>query len=149
MIKKVFLRAPFNYDTDAASNESGFCCDEPSLAQQQFKEETDINEIVRRFGITGELPSGVRAPQYGDFTGVYDYHSALNAVIAAENAFMAMPAEIRTRFDNDPAKFVDFCSDESNREEAVKLGLVLPNVAPSEAIQPASGGVVESPKAPE
>ena len=41
-MKKVeipFLRTPFNYDRDLASEESGLKCEDPSLTQQQFKDE--------------------------------------------------------------------------------------------------------------
>jgi phage internal scaffolding protein len=145
ILKKVFVRAPYNYDGDAVSDETGFKCDEPSMAQQQFKEESDINEIVRKFGVTGELPSNIRAPQYGDFTGIFDYHSAMNAVVAARDSFNAMPAEVRARFDNDPAAFVEFCSDEANRDEAKKLGLLMPGETAPEVLE----AVVESPKAAE
>lgn len=121
-----FLRTPYNYDRDAASTDSGLRCEDPSLAVQDQRDEVDINTIVRRFGLTGKLPEDVRAPTYGDFTGVGDYQSALNAVLAADAAFMEMPAEVRARFDNDAAKFVDFCSDKANAEEMAKLGLLSP-----------------------
>lgn len=124
---KMTLRAPHNYDTMAASDEAGLHCQDESLAQQHQKEEADINVIVKRFGLTGELPQGVRMPQYGDFTAVTDYQTALNAVQAANNAFAQMPAHVRSRFDNDPEKFVAFCLDEKNRDEAEKLGLVGPS----------------------
>lgn len=123
-IKAPFLRTPYNYDTIAASNESGLACEEPTLAQQQFKDETDINNILRQFNITGLLPEAPLSPCYGDFTGIVDYHSALNAVIAAEDQFMALPANIRARFENDPENLINFLNDESNKDEAIKLGLV-------------------------
>ena len=41
---------------DALSFSSGLACDDPSLTQQQFKEESDINNIVDRFMKTGHLP---------------------------------------------------------------------------------------------
>lgn len=119
-----FIRSAYNYDTEVASDETGLDCPDPSLAQQNQKEEADINTIVKRFGLTGELPQNVRMPQYGDFTEVTDYQTALNAVKQANEAFMEMPAEVRSRFENDPEKFVDFCLDPNNREEAKKLGLV-------------------------
>ena len=119
-----FLRTPYNYDTIAASNESGLACEEPTLAQQQFKDECDINNILRQFNITGQLPDTPLSPRYGDFSGIGDYHSALNAVIAAEVQFMALPANIRARFENDPAQLIDFLGDENNRSEAEKLGLL-------------------------
>lgn len=126
MYKAPFFRSAFNYDRNQASDEAGLMCEEETLAKQSFKEECDINTIVRRFNVTGELPTDVRMPTFGDFTGVKDFHSAANAIAAANEAFDAMPAEVRARFRNDPALFVDFCSDEGNREEAVKLGLVKP-----------------------
>lgn len=125
------LRSAFNYDRDAASLESGLACLDPSRTQQNFAEETDINTIVKRFNLTGELPSNFRAPQYGDFDGVADYQSALNQVIAANDAFMSMPAGLRARFHNNPQNLIEFLSREENREEAVKLGLLkAPEKAP-------------------
>ena len=52
--KVPFLRTPYNYDVDKVSDETGLSCPEVTLAQQNFKDETDINYIVRQFGITGE-----------------------------------------------------------------------------------------------
>jgi phage internal scaffolding protein len=123
-IQVPFLRTPYNYDTNAASDESGLACEEPSLAQQHFKDECDINNILKQFNVTGLLPESPLSPRYGDFTGIVDYQSALNAVIAAEDGFMALPANIRSRFENNPENLINFLNDESNRDEAIKLGLV-------------------------
>jgi phage internal scaffolding protein len=120
----VFLRTAYNYDKDAASNESGLACEEPSLAQQHFKDECDINNILRQFNITGLLPESPLSPRYGDFTGIGDYHTALNRVIAAQDEFEALPAQIRARFDNDPAQLIEFLENSENRPEAEELGLV-------------------------
>lgn len=122
--KAIFLRTMYNYDTDAASNESGLACEEPTLAQQHFKEECDINIILQKFSITGILPEAPLSPRYGDFSGISDYHTALNRVIAAQEEFDALPAQIRARFDNDPANLIEFLNDEANRPEAEELGLV-------------------------
>lgn len=127
-----FLRTAYNYDMNMAGDESGIDClfdrhtgeQTPSKTQQHFAEECDINTIVRRFGLTGQLPTAVRMPTYGDFQNVPTYQEAMNAIRAADEAFMEMPAEVRARFNNDPASFVDFCSDPANKEEARKLGLV-------------------------
>jgi phage internal scaffolding protein len=124
MKKSPFLRTPYNYDLDAASNESGLHCEDATLTQQHFKDECDINNILRQFNITGLLPESPISPRYGDFTGISDYHSALNQVIAAEDEFMALPAQIRSRFENDPAKLIDFLENKENLDEAIKLGLV-------------------------
>lgn len=125
IVPKVFVRSPFNYDRNEVSIGTGLVCP-PSerKAQQQFKEETDINEIVRRYGITGKLPINPRPPLVGDFTNVADYQSAMQALRRAEQGFMEFPAELRARFGNDPQKMLEFLNDPNNRDEAVELGLV-------------------------
>lgn len=129
MKKPIFLRTPHNYDTDAVSNETGLRCEDLSLAQQSFRDETDINNILERFNITGELPGGHAQPQYGDFLdSPVDYKQALDVVKGAQSAFNALPASLRARFDNEPSKFVDFVSDDANRKEAFELGLLEPSV---------------------
>lgn len=119
-----FLRTPYNYDRDQASDLSGLLCEDESLTVQSAKEDADINTIVRRFGLTGQLPDNVNPPQYGDYTGVTDYRSALHAVMEAEESFMALPADIRSRFHNDPQAYLEFFADDNNRVEAERLGLI-------------------------
>lgn len=121
-----FVRSPYNYDRDAASLAAGLECPEATLTQQQFAEQSDINTIVRNFGLTGELPENLRVPQSGDFTGVVDYHTAMNMVRAAEEAFMELPADVRARFHNDPQELQDFVENADNLEEARKLGIAVP-----------------------
>lgn len=125
------MKLKMSYDDfDQASWDIGLVCLDDSKAVQSAAEEADINTIVRRFGLTGQLPVDVKAPQYGDFTEVTDYQTAMNAVLEAQASFAAMPAEVRSRFGNDPGAFVDFCSDESNKDEMKKLGLLVPDKAP-------------------
>ena len=119
-----FVRSALNYNRDQASLEVSLGGFEPTMAQQQFKEECDINNIAKNFGLTGRLPENVRMPMYGDFADVDDYQSALNAARRASQSFMAMPANVRERFKNDPQQFLAFCSDDANRAEAQALGLV-------------------------
>jgi len=98
-------------------------CADPSLAQQNFKEEVDINYLLEKFKVTGAMPAAVRLPQYGDYSGISDYRSALDAVNLARNAFMDLPAKIRDKFSNDPQKYMDFCSDPANADQLIELGL--------------------------
>lgn len=106
--------------------ESDLVCLDPSLAQQSFKDDADINVLLERFKVTGMMPQGVIMPTYGDFTGISDYRTAVDAIKKASDAFMELPANIRSRFDNDPQRFLEFCHDDKNRDEAVRLGLVPP-----------------------
>ncbi len=131
----IFLRTPYNYDKDAASNESGLHCEDASLAQQHFKEECDINTILEKFNISGMLPEQPLSPRYGDFTGIGDYHTAMNRVMAAQDEFEALPAQIRARFNNDPAQLIEFLENSDNRPEAEELGLV--EKAAAEAVEAA------------
>lgn len=140
---------------DARSEDSGLDCGTVSMTKQSFAEECDINTIVKRFRLTGEMPTDVRMPEFGDYKDVKDFHTAMNAVALANEAFDAMPAEVRAKFQNDPAKFVDFCLDDANYEEAKKLGLVkvqqsaaaLAGVPGAAAVAAVAGPSAEPPKA--
>lgn len=95
-----------------------------SRTKQQFKDECDINVIISRFLRTGHLDVLQRLePRYGDVTGL-DFINAMNTVARAQTLFNELPAEIRNRFENQPAKFLDFVQDEKNRPEAEELGLL-------------------------
>jgi len=122
--KLPFVRNPYNYDMALVSQETGLFCKDPSLAQQHMKDDCDINVIVERFGVTGSLPVRAIEPSYGDFSGVSDYHTALNKIRAAEAEFMALPAKLRARFDHDPNALLNFLENEQNRDEAIELGLI-------------------------
>lgn len=122
---KQLLRTFGNYDTDAASLETALECKDKSLTQQSQMEDADINVIVKRFGLTGQLPQNVAVPLNEEFEDAVDFKEMMNLKIQADRAFMEMPADVRARFNNDPVRFVDFCSNEENIEECVKLGLAI------------------------
>lgn len=105
----------------------------PSLTQQSFKDECDINNIMARFEATGVLPDNPFEPRFGDTTMLPDFHAAQNIIAQANETFAALPAKVRERFQNDPAQYLAFFSDADNHDEAVKLGLVNPPQAPQEA----------------
>jgi phage internal scaffolding protein len=118
------VKNPITYDPDENSDRSKLIFTRPSRTKQSFRDECDINHILRQFNVTGQLPVGSVQPQYGDFSGITDYQSALNAVMAAQDSFLQLPAKVRAKFDNDPALFVEFASDEANRDEMKALGLL-------------------------
>lgn len=118
------IKLKMAYDNfDQASLETGLKCEDKSLAQQQFLEETNILTIVERFGLSGELPRVLNLPQAGDFTGIFDYQTAMNQLVATRQQFDSLPYKVRDRFNNDPQKFYEFCTTEENAEEAIRLGL--------------------------
>lgn len=133
MIKtQSMFRTQYNYDRELVSRNNGLTCPEPTRTQQQFKEECDINVILKRFGVTGHLPLMAVQPVQGDFTGVEDYQSMLNTLMAADDNFMRLPSDVREKFGQDPRKFVDFCVDPANIDAVREMGL-----APRPAGKPA------------
>lgn len=133
---RVFLRTPYNYDVDRASDESGLRCEDVSRTKQSFKEECDINTIVERFGIGYDIPAGgIPAEAFGDFSDSADFHTLVNRLAVAREAFDMFPAPVRARFDNDPEKLVGFLSDDANRDEAERLGLVFKRPKPDADVQ--------------
>ncbi|AXL14474.1 internal scaffolding protein [Microviridae sp.] len=102
--------------------------DSVSLTKQADKDSCDINVLMDQYSRTGILAQGVNPPDFGHFSDGNDFQDKLNCVLTAQENFMALPASVRTRFGNDPAHLLNFLSDVSNRDEAVKLGLVAPPV---------------------
>lgn len=125
VVRVPFMRTRYNYVMDDVSRETGLACKDPTMAQQQFQEECDINVIVERFGITGQLPQNMRMPIQEEFVETLTYHEALNKLIEADGEFMKLPAKIRAEFQNDAGKFVEFVSDEANYEKAREWGLAV------------------------
>lgn len=123
-MKKEFVRNPYNYDSDQLSHDTGLECKDESRTEQQHVQEADINYIAERFMRTGEIKQVLNMPTAGDFEGIFDFQTAMNTVVKAKQEFMQLPAKIRSRFDNDPAKILDFLDNTENKEEAIALGLI-------------------------
>lgn len=104
---------------------------EPSMTRQEFADESDVNNIMKKFQKTGILPANVtQQPQYLDLTKVPDLQTAMNVKIQADKAFMTLPAKVRREFDNDPVKFVEFATDKDNLPKLREWGLAAPEKAP-------------------
>lgn len=119
------MRTAYNYDRDAASRKAALYCKDPTRTQQQFKDETNINNIMKKYGVTGELPLLQRPPLPEDYEDITDFQSAMNVIRRAQEAFNQMPSGIRARFQNNPHIFAQFFNDPENHAEAVKMGLVI------------------------
>lgn len=121
-------------DREAARSRSVVWNEEPSRTMQSFKDDADLNVIVKRFGVDKEpVPPEVFDPRYyGDTSEAPDLRTALERVRAATQRFNELPARLRRRFDNDPAKLWEFVNDAENLEEAVALGVLQRRAAPEE-----------------
>lgn len=127
--KPINARAAGFYDPDAHSNETVLVRDfGPSLTDQSQADEADINTIVKRFNITGEIPVTARTPfpLDVDFEEILDFTEAQHAILRARASFMSLPAAVRSSFENDALAFADFASDPQNLEQLRAWGLAPP-----------------------
>lgn len=99
--------------------------DDVSLTDQQYKNDCDIDIILKRYRAGQPLPVG-REGRFGDFSDVGDFQTAFEKVRSAISDFESMPAKLRDRFSNDPAVFYDFILNPANIEECRRLGLAKP-----------------------
>lgn len=119
--------------------------------KQSFLKQTNINSIVARYVKTGLMDHVSANPGvFADVSAVGDYQGMLNKVISAKEAFTALPANLRSRFNHDPAQLIEFVSDESNRDEAIKLGIIpKPKAAVKSVVkEPVVAPVVSKPAVP-
>lgn len=95
-----------------------------SRTKQSFQDECNINTIMAKYAKTGLIDHvGKYGGSYGDLPAEVDYQTALNAIMKAKECFASLPAGIRTRFENDPAQFLEFVEDPANAEEMIEIGL--------------------------
>lgn len=142
---------PVNWTGEILDPKTGEFVKEASMTKQSFKEECDINNIVKRFEATGileHLNMRTREGMYVDLPDPLDFQESLEIVRQAESAFMSLPADLRARFGNDPEQFLAFTNDPANQEEMIKLGLAT-DTRPGPEPAPLRVEVVPPPKPPE
>ena len=136
------VRTPYNYDRDEVSKNTALVCEDESLAQQNMKAETDLNLMIRKYGV---LPA--QDVNWKDFDATVipkDYHELQNMMKEADAAFLSLPGEVRAQVDNDPAKFlamVDVKQAEIKKQEKESAKADKGSVDPTP--------VVDADKAPE
>jgi hypothetical protein len=106
-----------------------------SMTQQHFKEESEINNIIKKHDKNGIIESVARGnARYGDFSLVQDYKSSLDTIRDANDNFMEIPSEIRKKFNNNAGEFFNFVQDPNNQPELIKMGLA--TAIPQESATP-------------
>ena len=123
---------------EVMSDLTGMFCQEKGRTQQNFVKECDINVLMAQSERNGIIDHFNRyRGEYADVTGTLDFHAAQNAVIAAAEAFMSLPARVRAKFANDPGAFLAFVEDPENEDEMREIGL-LPPAKPEAGVEPAA-----------
>lgn len=98
--------------------------DPEQRAHQSFKDECDINNIMRKYRVTGLVTHVARsAGRFADVSEIGSYQDAIDRVRDANEFFSGLPAELRQRFGNDAASFLDFILDPANEAEVRDMGL--------------------------
>jgi len=147
------FKTPYNHDTLAEALRTAQVNDEPSKTQQHFKDEADINEIMRRWLKTGEIKEIPLPPQYGDFTEMEtDYHSLNNRIAETNALFYRLPAAVRASYQNDPGLWVEdvntrLAGGDLEPLKAMGLDVTVKTVDPPDGT--GTPTVAEPPKPPE
>jgi phage internal scaffolding protein len=122
----------------------GVDCGE-SMTEQAHAKECDMNHILRQYQKTGLIKHAKENQgRYDDVTS-QDFQEAMFLVTQAQNMFNELPANIRNRFGNDPAAFMDFVHDPSNQAEMARMGILAGNDG-IDVTGAAVGSPVEPPK---
>lgn len=70
------------------------CSDVPDMTRQEFKDETDVNKVLARYGIDGMK----RPPEYSAVDYDMDFQQALDSIREAERAVKRLPPELRAKY---------------------------------------------------
>ncbi len=97
------------------------------LTEQSHRDTCDINCILADYHKTGLLKHAAKNEGRYDDVTANDFQEAMFLVKNAQNMFEELPANIRDRFANNPASFLDFVQDESNLDEMQKMGILKGN----------------------
>lgn len=95
-----------------------------SKTRTDYKNECDINRIMKTYRVTGVLPQQ-RTGFFADVSSVRDYADSLQLIKDAQYEFDMLPSQIRKRFANNPEELLRFIHDPRNRAEAIELGLIV------------------------
>lgn len=88
--------------------------------KQSFKDETDVNNIIRQHTRMGTLSHLEQwGGQYGDLTG-FDFQQAQNQIAHANSMFEQLPSAVRNEFKNSPELFFDYVNDPENKDDLAK-----------------------------
>ena len=101
-----------------------------SMTQQHFKDECDINNILRSY--RGKIPASEEPAFFMDCT-VSDLQSAYSIAEDIGSRFASLDSEVRAKFNNNPLELLEFVHNADNQTAAIELGLLpKPEPAPAE-----------------
>lgn len=120
--KTIIIRNPYTKGLDTSTK-----IKTPSLTKQVFRDECDINKIVKSFTETGQPITHLNhsEPQYGEVPST-TYHESMNIVRDAEAAYADLPADVAEEFSS-PREFYEFTQEAANVPRMHEMGLMSPS----------------------
>ncbi len=89
--------------------------------KQAFKNETDINQILKRAQKSGTISHlNKHEARYGDFAG-FDFFEAQLQLAKGATIFADLPVELRREFNQNPGEFFDYVNDPDHKDRLKKL----------------------------
>lgn len=102
----------------------GLTFSRPSKVKPQFKDECDLNLIVKRFLKDGTLPNcGSGRPEIANSLSLPDnFQDLMDANVKVRQSFDLLPQEVRNQFNNDPESWLAALDEQERKrlEEEVK-----------------------------
>lgn len=96
------------------------------LTKQSFKNECDINKILKKAQVAGSLDHLTKhGGSYGDFAD-FDFRESQTMLAEGAQIFSELPSEVRNEFGNSVSAFFEFVNKPENVD---KLNLLLPAIA--------------------
>lgn len=74
------------------------CSDSKDMTRQEFKSESDVNTLLKKFGVG--VPLQQQAPTYGDADYTIDFQAAIQSVRDLKQAWIALPVTIKAKYRN-------------------------------------------------
>lgn len=113
--------------------------DSPTMTQQHYKDECDLNQILARHKGSGELsalqmrqllaqsaavtPTSPRLPQFADYSDLPDFSDIKRSFVRASHAFAEIPVNVRMQFGNNPEVFYNTLTDPKQHQKLRDVGL--------------------------
>lgn len=119
-----------------------------SKTKQEFKQDVDVNFIVKKFQMTGSVSHLARAkPQFADVSNAVSLHAAMNMMKEATKGFSDLSSAIRAEAGNSPVRFLEMLESEEGTADLVEAGLQL-ELPTGEPVPEVEVPVVPAPQTP-
>lgn len=116
------IKGPYDPVDEVDTNTIGI-----SMTQQQFKDECDINNILRRYAEYGTCDHMMRKEgRYVDCSDITakTFQEHLDFMLDFEEHFDSLPEKVREYFDDDPTMLMEYLADGRNYDKLSELGVL-------------------------